>query len=176
LQSVVIPMRCSESGKRLRVIFARADADSVYQIQEIKSGSAVSTRVGPSDAPALVAGIPAAGVQHPSIDNGVVDARLVSWNGFLCPHCQAGSPTSVIRCGRCNELVCGATYRPLRGGRYVFSCGACGNKTSGFMTRPIESFDAKPVGPAPSEVPALPAGRGILGAARGLLPRGNRRK
>jgi hypothetical protein len=172
MQSIVIPMRCSESGKRLRVIFARPQADMPYRVREIKSGSGVSTGVPPSDVPALTAGTPSANTIHVSVTNQALDARQVNWIGFRCPHCDGRSTQSVIRCGRCGELVCGSTYHVLDGGRYDFSCGACGNKVRGFAGGTIDSFDAKPVGPLPSQSPALPAGKGLLGAAKRMLPRG----
>jgi hypothetical protein len=173
MELIEVSMRCSESGKLVRVIFSRAGERLWFEIHDIKSGSSVSTAASSPDALALSPGPRGDGAIRLDLSARALDAGVVSWNGFLCPHCRKHSSITVLRCGRCHALVCGATYRPLGDGRYEFSCGACGHEGRGRNLGMIESFSAKPSGSgAGGDVGALPPGKRLLGAAKRLLPRG----
>jgi hypothetical protein len=172
LETIVIQTRCSRSGKLARAIFTRPDPRSTFRLDGVRAGSSVSASL--SGLPALQGGRPDADTPiRVYVTGRELDAATVNWAGFVCPHCAGTRPArSILKCGRCGQLVCSATYKVGDDGSYSFQC-ACGHIGRGTRIGRIDSFDIER-GTTPA-APALPApGKGILGAARRLLPGGKR--
>jgi hypothetical protein len=174
MESIVIQGRCRQTRKLFRVHFAH-DGGHYYRVESVRGGSSVSAAVqdshllesGHAKSAATEAGTVSA------VDGTEVSAWALDWSGAACPYCDAGSEygMSVVQCGGCAGVICGD------GGKKRFNCPHCRQRLNvGVGGKSIESFLARPSAPARSDAPALPPGRGLLGSAKRLLPRGKVRR
>jgi hypothetical protein len=169
MESVTVEVRCSKTGRVMRVGFVRPSAEYIFSIEAIVPGSGVSANIGQTELP------DGRGEKRSKViyvDNAPrADADEFNWLTFQCIHCdRPWEVTPILECGACDTLICTGTLRREGRDRVSYSCAICGVKTRGRLGGDIESYRARPGKAAP---PALPTGRsGLLGRARNLLPGG----
>jgi hypothetical protein len=124
---IAIPMRCSQTGR----LFC---ACLVWNAQQ--SRFRFARALLPGSVPSSVVPVKAGTLSHSESD----------WSGFACPCCgHSVTWPQFVRCGTCQELVCGARCRRLQDGRFHFQChDGCGG--GGICSGHIESYDGVALG------------------------------
>lgn len=155
-ESVSIPMRCAETGKKFHAHFYWNNSRKSYVItdvvpeepgpqagygrSEVVNHHAPAGPASPDRIPSKEGSAPAA----PGPAAYEAKTSEIDWDGFYCPHCGHKSHPSFVKCGVCKELVCGA--RVIRGNiRNIFRChDGCGHQGE-LGGAPISSYSTRPL-------------------------------
>ena len=126
LEHASVTMRCGANGQSFQVNFTRAKPGACYTISNITLAASDVTIVPFG----RIGAAPQKSAQQ-MISNDDLD-----FSGFHCPSCASlgadhgFKPWAFIKCGTCQQLVCGASVQPMGGHahrHYRFRC-VCGRE------------------------------------------------
>ena len=137
LEHASVTMRCGANGQSFQVNFTRAKPGACYTISNITLAASDVTTVPFG----RVGAAPQKSAQQ-MISNDDLD-----FSGFHCPSCASVGtdhgfkPWAFIKCGTCQQLVCGASVQSIGGPahrHYRFRCVCgCEETMTGGLTDPI---------------------------------------
>jgi hypothetical protein len=176
MDTLIVAMRCGQSGRPFRVAFDAARLGAPYRVSAIAEGSGITVSLGGGGEPRLASGGATA-----TLDESVANADDLEWGGLVCPFCHIHAPPA--RCVSCGTLLCLSAALP-EDRRLSFLCPVCGWKQKPGRPRflPIGWLrigrfrTQKPLRIEAHEMTALPAAHGLLGTAKRLLLPGPKRR
>lgn len=147
METLAVAFRCSQDGRAFRAVLTKDAALGKYRIEKLLPGMAVTASSSGKSA----------GAALESAKNLTGD--LFDWSAWYCLPCGYGKQggNDFVKCGKCEELVCGAGIREMDGIR-TFACHKrCGN--TGRIEGNIDSYGAHQMMPTGPSGPALGSGR-----------------
>jgi len=122
----MVQFRCAETGKLFFVFFVKQSPSHTFQVVSVSRERSAPSRVSQDHS-----------LQNSSRTETSFDASDFDWTDWFCPYC--GHKDTFVKCGQCQEVVCGGRVRELQDGTKSYAChDGCGS--TGKIEGHIESY------------------------------------
>jgi len=132
-----LDFRCAKTGKQFRVIFTRVNHNHNFRIARILNSieqTLITNQSSFSSSPEL---------HYHTEAEQKFDAKDFDFSGWHCPHCGHKERPLFIKCGTCQECVCGTRVIKVTDTVSTFECHD-GCRGSGEIKGEITDYTGKP--------------------------------
>lgn len=155
----MVQFRCAEKGKLFFVFFVKHNPSHTFQVVSVSKERNAPSR-GSQDH----------SLRNSSRTETSFDASDFDWTDWFCPYC--GHKDTFVKCGQCQEIVCGSRVCELQDGTKSYAChDGCGGtgKIEGYI-KTYTGTEAKKSSSFSLESPRHPSLGTSLGLPNKRLP------